>query len=217
MNYLKLIQRFWEFNRINNIGSTGISMYLYLLKIGFDNDINNFQISDVKVSKELGLTRKTVKSTKERLENYGLVKYQTRNGLPCYYKLILDFPMEFAEHRKIENLQTKKSKDSLRSENVLIPSQLQTSIGVVEIKNIPSLEEFIEYAQTLDVYVTESESLVKEKYHSWVSNGWQNNSARPITNWKSSLKSILPYMINSNIDDRQPSLTSIPNIMRPKI
>ena len=56
---------------------------------------------------------------------------------------------------------------------------------------------------------------IKEKYDSWTNNDWKNALNRPINNWKSSLKSTLPYMKNKT-DTQTISLESIPNIKRPK-
>ena len=215
MNYLELIQRFWDFNHKNQLGSTGISMYLYLLKIGYSNKWYDFQISDVAVSKELGLTRKTVKTIKENLQNYGLIEFQTKNGLPCYYKLLLDYPLQIALLEKTEKVKIGKSSVSPKSENEEIKSSVQSVSPINYNKGIPTFEEFIDYAQTLEMYESELEFSIKEKYETWLNNGWQNSSDRPITNWKSSLKSIVPYLKNK-AKDFELSLTDIPSINRPK-
>lgn len=214
MYYFELIHRFWDFNHKNQIGSTGISMYLYLLKIGYDNNRYDCHISDVAVSKELGLTRKTVKSTKEKLKKFGLIEFQTKNGFPCYYRLLLDYPLQIAEPEKREKVRIEKKSFSSDSEDIEIPSQQQPSPPVINQKNIPTFNEFFEYAQTLKTYESDLDSVIKNKYETWIMNGWQNNSNRPITNWKSSLKSILPYMKNTD-EDPQLSVSSIPNIRRP--
>lgn len=214
MYYLELIHRFWDFNHKNQIGSTGISMYLYLLKIGYDNNLYDCHISDVAVSKELGLTRKTVKSTKEKLKKFGLIEFQTKNGLPCYYRLLLHYPLQIAEPEKREKVRIEKKSVSSDSEDIEIPSKQQPSAPVINQKNIPTFNEFFEYAQTLETYESDLDSVIKNKYETWIMNGWQNNSNRPITNWKSSLKSIMPYMKNTD-EDPQLSVSSIPNIRRP--
>lgn len=215
MDYLTLTLRFWDFNQRNQIGSTAISMYLYLLKVGYDNNIYDFRISDVKVSRELGLTRKTVKSTKEKLNHFGLIKFQTSNGLPCYYKLLLYYPLQIAECAKVEKMKMKKGSVSLKLEDLDLPSRLQSSITLVNNLKIPSFEEFIQYARTLEFYVKELELSIKEKYEAWISDGWQNSSGRPITNWKSSLKGILPYIKNMDSNE-QLSIKNIPVIKRPE-
>ncbi|SEM45036.1 hypothetical protein SAMN05421856_103306 [Chryseobacterium taichungense] len=244
MHYLELMQRFWDFNPKQSIGTTGISMYLYLLKIGSDNDSCDFQISDVVISKELGVTRKTVKSTKEKLRNLGLIQYQTTSGLACKYTLIGDYPShisapEIVKKEEIgkEDLiqETEESGVSLLknflvqifSENskdqeiesdllqTIQSSQPQPTTQKGNDENIPSLEEFMTYAKTLKIYKPELDSEIQSKYENWKKNGWKNSSDRPITNWKSSLKSTLPF-IKSQTESHQLSLQSIPDIKRPK-
>jgi hypothetical protein len=80
---------------------------------------------------------------------------------------------------------------------------------------IPSLDEFIEYAKSLEGYEPELELSVNEKYEVWKNNCWKNTSNRPISNWKSTLKSTLPYLKNTS-GENSFSLQDIPNIKRPE-
>ncbi len=210
MNYIELTLRFWDFNQKNAIGSTGISMYLYLLKVGHENNSCSFQISDVVVSKVLGLTRKTVKFTKEKLKDFGLIQFQTKSGIPCNYRLIEDYPLQISEPKIIKKKKLKTEEFIRKIENSTIPVP-----SVSSTQNIPSLEEFLEYVKTLETYEPYLDSEIQEKYEDWKKNGWKNSTNRPITNWKSSLKSSLPFMINQ-METHQISLESIPNIKRPK-
>ena len=100
MYYLELIERFWDFNKKAKISPTEILLYFYLLKMGYENDRYDFKISDVELGRELGLTRKTIKSTKEKLKNLGLVQFQSKNGLPCHYRLLLNYSFEI-ESKKL--------------------------------------------------------------------------------------------------------------------
>ncbi|REC50620.1 MULTISPECIES: hypothetical protein [Chryseobacterium] len=215
MYYFELIQRFWDFNQRNPVGSTGISMYMYLLKIGYDNNRYDFHISDVTASKELGLTRKTVKSIKEQLRDFGLIEFKTKNGLPCYYRLLLDYPLQIAETEKKKNIKIAKNLVASKSEDIEIPAKQKSLTPLINQKDIPSFEEFIGYAETLETYDSELDFRIKEKYEEWVMNGWQNSSNRSITNWKAALKSILPYMKNTD-NGHQLSVINIPSIKRPK-
>lgn len=244
MHYLELIQRFWDFNQKTSIGTKGISMYLYLLKIGSDNDSCDFQISDVVISIELGVTRKTVKSTKEKLRDLGLIQYQTTSGLACKYRFIGDYPSQISDPemfskekiRKEELIQkTEESGVSLLTDFLVQnfsenPNDQEIEIHLLQTiqsskpqpttqkgndENIPSLEEFMTYAETLKIYAPELDSEIQSKYENWKKNGWKNSSDRPITNWKSSLKSTLPFM-KSQTESHQLSLQSIPDIKRPK-
>lgn len=246
MYYLELIQRFWTFNQKTHIGPTAIAMYLYLLKTANDNDAYDFQISDVVISNELGLTRKTAKYTKEKLRDLGLIRFEAKNGFPCNYRLILNYPLEIFETETATKPANGKNEEFepeapfLKPEESTIPppivlpikilpentdqeTEIQSAIGIQlsqpipkgNDKNIPGLDEFMEYAKTLESYEAGIDSDIKSKYNSWMDNGWKNGSDRPITNWRSTLKSSLPFMKNTTEID-QFSIQKIPNIKRPK-
>lgn len=233
MYYLELIERFWVFNQKVRPGSTVIGFYLYLLKIAKDSDDYNFKISDVVLSRELGLTRKTVKTTKEKLRNFGLIQFQTKNGTSGSYRLILNYSLERVESEKIidaeaslyePSFQKADDKEILLHTDAIIESFSDNS-GEINVQtkthssnenpDIPEFNEFLAYAQTLSAYKSELDMPVKEKYHSWKNNGWKNRSERPITNWRSSLKSTLPFLKVVAQDDMQLSLKTIPDVKRP--
>ena len=254
MYYLELIQRFWDFNKKAKVSPTEISLYFYLLKIGYENERYDFKISDVELGKELGLTRKTIKSTKEKLKNLGLIQFQSKNGLPCHYRLLLNYSFEIEPEKSIKKEESiiiiKDQKREILEifESILsaqnsvevvkeieINSDIKASSGTTEkqklewkqaqkqeqeqqnLKNnkIPSLNEFIEYAKSLEGYEPKLDLSISEKYESWKNNGWKNTSNRPISNWKSTLKSTLPYLINKS-EKNSLSLQDIPNIKRPE-
>ena len=254
MYYLELIQRFWDFNKKAKVSPTEISLYFYLLKIGYENERYDFKISDVELGKELGLTRKTIKTTKEKLKNLGLVQFQSKNGLPRHYRLVLNYSFEIEPEKSIkkeESIIIKKDQkreileifESILSaqnsvevvKEIEINSDIKASSGTTEkqklewkqaqkqeqeqqnLKNnkIPSLNEFIEYAKSLEGYEPKLDLSISEKYESWKNNGWKNTSNRPISNWKSTLKSTLPYLINKS-EKNSLSLQDIPNIKRPE-
>ena len=255
MYYLELIQRFWDFNKTAKMSPTEVLLYFYLLKMGYENDRYDFKISDVELGRELGLTRKTIKSTKEKLKNLGLIQFQSKNGLPCHYRLLLNYSFEIESKKSIKKEEsTNVEKDQKREileifESILPAPNSVELIEEVEIDNdvkpssetlqqnqkieleqeqkqereqlnlknskIPSLNEFIEYAKSLEGYESELELSISEKYESWINNGWKNTSNRPISNWKSTLKSTLPYLINKS-EKNSLSLQDIPNIKRPE-
>ena len=253
MYYLELIQRFWDFNKTAKISPTEVLLYFYLLKMGYENDRYDFKISDVELGKELGLTRKTIRSTKEKLKKLGLIQFQPKNGLPRHYRLVLNYSFEIESEKicKTEGINAKKSQEpkileifenifsaqsTLEIEKEVeinkdvkssseIPKQQKQKLELEQrqeqeqqnLKNskIPSLDEFIEYAKSLEGYEAELDLNISEKYESWINNGWENTSNRPISNWKSTLKSTLPYLRNKS-EENSLSLQNIPNIKRPE-
>ena len=234
MYYLELIDRFWDFNQKVRLGSSAISLYLYLLKLGKDNDSYKVVISDVALGNALGITRKTIRPTKEKLRELGLIEFESKSGFPCYYRILqnysFDIPIpekiETEKINKVQSLEIVEKQETLKRNNSsdeVVPKISKSSDKVSithtskisKSKIIPELEEFIQFATTLEDYQPLFDAVIEEKYHSWLENDWKNSSGRPISNWKSSLKSILPYLKNSKKDDAV-SVTSIPNIKRPK-
>ncbi|WP_181185879.1 helix-turn-helix domain-containing protein [Elizabethkingia anophelis] len=230
---MELIQRFWEFGPKARLSTTAIVIYLYLLKLASDNNGYNVVISDVMLSETLGLTRKTIKPAKEVLRNLGLIQYESRKGLSCSYRIVLDYPLQAPGQEKgqkiINNLQVqilKKSNNSplVEPSGIPIPETTEQKESTFLYNNVPepfkttkgpSLEEFMAYAHTLDGYEGSMDLDIEEKYALWAGNGWRNNLGKPIANWKSSLKNILPYMKNKT-DNGLFSVESIPNIKHPK-
>lgn len=228
MYYQELIERMWNFNQRIKLGSTAIAMYLYLLKLGNDTNGYDVSVSDVAISNILGVTRKTVKPTKEKLRNLGLIQFENRNGFPCNYRLLVNYPSQISEFESSQKIKSKenysipkvpKTEDSqaLESNKQIFPKNKKQEINVIEdLKTIQTtLEEFMAYAKTLDGYETALDSAIEEKYILWSENDWKNNSGRPINNWKSSLKSTLPYL-KDNTDNKTSFVEPLPSIKRPK-
>ena len=234
MYYLELIDRFWDFNQKARLGSSAISIYLHLLKLGKDNDSYKVVISDVALGNALGITRKTIRPTKEKLRELGLIEFESKSGVPCSYRILLNYSFDIPIAEKVETEKTAKvpsleivekqktlKRDDSSDEVVPKISKSSDKVSIDDTSKIeksivvPKFDEFIEFARTLEGYQPLLDSVIEEKYHSWIENEWRNSSGRPISNWKSSLKSILPYLKNSKKDDAV-SVTSIPNIKRPK-
>lgn len=217
MNYSELIQKFWQYNEKDSLGATAIAFYFLLLDKYIANNSGNFTISDIELSQELKLSRNTIKATKDKLRNLGLIHYQSKTGVPCFYKIITDystpeivkkpvkyFPPPITEEEKpIKNSVAEPKKDIIHSPKEPINNP-----------NIPSIEEFLEFAKTLKNYSPELNSKIEGKYDSWIENNWRNGYDRPITNWRSTLKSTLPYLIQAPKGNMNPK--EIPTINRPK-
>lgn len=203
MYYLELIQRFWLFNQNNPLGATAVSMYLYLLKTGYENENYEFKISDIIVGNELKITRKTVKVVKLKLKDSGLIDFSSKNGAACIYKLLLNYPTEAILH---------KQNDLKVDENNITKLIVEESVCLP--KNAPSLNEFLTYVKTLKTYESQIETKVIMKYNSWLQNDWcSDNTNRPINNWKATIKSVLPYLDKG--DTNEIILNDVPNINRP--
>lgn len=235
MYYQELMQKFWESGPKAQLGTTAVAIYLYLLKLANDNNGYDVTVSDVAIGNTLGLTRKTVKSAREALLNSGLVRYESKNGYSCSYRIVQDYPLEIQKDEKDQKAKRKNNpripviekNENLPLDGLPVISTPETTeqeekasfnndnAESFKMVNKPSLEEFMEFAYTLSSYEVSMDSDIKEKYALWNNNGWCNNLGKPITNWKSSLKNLLPY-IKNRTDNEQLSLESIPTIKPPK-
>ena len=222
-NYnLELSERIWKFNESRALGLSTLSVYFFLLKISVEINSLKFTISDTEVSKQLKMTRKTVKVCKEKLRRFGIISYRSISGIAAEITLISDYPL-ILDNQYFDDDLNKKRKAKKQNEDVLVQSKiLKTPVSEIDdistkkIMDFPTLEEFIEYAESIETYDDNLLLEVKNKYQTWTNNGWKNSFDRPITNWKSALKNSIPYLYNSALKNKK-SIETIPIIKRIKI
>lgn len=222
-NYnLELSERIWKFNESRALGLSTLSIYFFLLKISVEIDSLKFTISDTEVSKQLKMTRKTVKVCKEKLRRFGIISYRSISGVPAEITLISDYLL-ILDNQHFDDDLIKKRKAKKQNEEVLVQSKiLKTSVSKIDdiltkkIMDFPTLEEFIEYAKSIETFDDKLLLEIENKHQTWINNGWKNNFDRPITNWKSALKNSLPYLSNNAIKNKK-SIETIPIIKRIKI
>lgn len=232
-SYLDLIQRLWKYNEEKHFGSSVLSIYFYVLKLGYEQNSYSVSISDIKIAKELGLTRKTVKVSKEKLQNAGVIKCVTRNGLACTYTIILDYFYQTTEseikpqdtvvgndHRihSFEQIEVNAIRSIVRKTGFKQKTEDPAPVGLYTGNSvaIPTLDEFFNYVKTLALYEPSFDEGVKLKYDNWVKNDWKNNLNRPISDWRATIKNSLPYWKHSERKNSSPA-PLIPNIQRFKI
>jgi len=205
MNYSELISRFWEHNEKQPLGAVAVSLYLFLLEIWTKNDEHDFKLSDTEICERLKITRPTIISSRQKLCSIGMIQYQSQNGLPGHYKIIREYSpvLSVSENPKKAIPKKKKTveKPIQKNENPLNessfadnPPKISQPTLILGFGNIPSLEEFTQYAKTLENYIPELENLIEAKYNSWLENEWKNSYNKPITNWKSSIKNAMPFL-----------------------
>lgn len=228
-----VISKFWKYNLNSPLGSSSISLFLFLINKWSNNKQKEFILSDVKLSRELKIAINTIKAAREKLINAGFIQVQVQNGIPCKYNIITEGNFqnspEIRTNQEIKNKPIQKKKkvnpipeleeDKLHVKITVEPAVIEPNQELTEIQrnsNIPTFEEFVKYVQTLAMYNSELDSKIKTKYDEWVSKDWKNGIGRPITNWKMTLKNAIPFMMD-NIDSNSEkiSLKTIPNIKSP--
>lgn len=240
MNGLGLIGKFWEYNEKESLGAVAAALYLFLLEVWKKNEENDFSLSDTEICERLKITRPTIITLRQKLSSLGMIQYQSKNGLPGHYKILPEYSpvlsvLEKPETEKGDST-TKRSQKTIPIKRKPIGKSLQkiespqnqnlssddseenqVPIPIPLSGNIPSSEEFTEYSKTLENYIPELDYLIKEKYDSWLGNGWKNGYNKPITNWKSSIKNTMPFL-QSELQSGNPTSQNIAlqTIKRPK-
>lgn len=232
MNYLDLLHKLWEYNQNEPLGATPIAMYLFLLETWNKNNGADFKVSDILICEKLLLTRPTVKATKEKLRNCGLIYYETQNGLPSYYRMILDYTSlrkgekpgkDVAERNQkpVATIEKPKIDPPVelpveKPEIVIFPSQkLAGPMIITDNKSIPPIAEVFDFAKTLPIYNSSLYPRLQKRYEEWVNNGWHTHQNKPITNWKPLVRATLAHMVKPP-ESGTLSLDQIPSIKPPK-
>lgn len=218
MKYFDLISNFWKFNKINTVGASAVSLYNFLIYKWYENKNSEFKLSDNEITRNLHLTYKTIRTARINLSKNGLIKFQTRNGLPCSYNILQEYEINI--DKEVINSKKKKVKESVSknrklSEKKIVKQEILENVNAEkENDNIPTAEEFLEYAKTLEYYTADLDSKILEKYKIWKLNKWRRESDRPITSWEKNLKSVLPYLIDSVESKENNKIIKIPTIKR---
>ena len=239
MNESELIRKFWEYNEKEPLGAVATALYLFLLKVWEQNEENDFKLSDTEICERLKITRPTIITLRQKLSGLGMILYQSKNGLPGHYKIIPEYSPALSALEKPEtdkgDSTTKRSQKTIPTKKKPIGKSLQkrespqnqnlssddsekspVPIPIPLSGNIPSSEEFTEYAKTLENYIPELDYLIQEKYDSWLGNGWKNGYNKPITNWKSSIKNTMPFLQSELQSDNDTQNIALQTIKRPK-
>ena len=73
--------------------------------------------------------------------------------------------------------------------------------------NIPTLQEFVDYSKTIEIYHSSFDFQIKTKYEAWNESGWKDGNGNQIKNWKTKLKNTMVYMKkDSSLNSSRPKM-----------
>jgi len=58
----------------------------------------------------------------------------------------------------------------------------------------PARDEFLSFCKTLDIDYEALKDTLSAKYDTFVADNWYNGFGKPITNWKNTIRNVLPYL-----------------------
>ncbi|MDL2290291.1 hypothetical protein LJB95_02685 [Paludibacteraceae bacterium OttesenSCG-928-F17] len=83
MNYIELIRTFWRLHEEHSFSTAEIALYLYLVEVSnICRWKNPFKRNNAKIQADLNISYNILKNARNKLQQAGLITYQTRNGSP---------------------------------------------------------------------------------------------------------------------------------------
>lgn len=202
----KLFEKIFELNSKNKIGATTITVFIFIL-YKCEDPQKEIVLSDYEMARELGLSRQTVITAKNKLKLLGLLDYQRNPGFPNRFILSgNEFPNEKPTIIEIKEIPVEYLNR--------IPEP--KIIGTNSYSKFPTLKQFMDFAKTLKDYSEKLDGLLIQKFHQWENSDWKNALGKPILNWQSVLEKNL-MMLEISLPKENQTQYKIPNIKRPKL
>ena len=202
-----LFEKIFDLNSKNKIGANTIVVFTFILYKCEDLQ-KEVVLSDYQMARELGLSRQTIITAKNKLKLLGLLEYNRNRGFPNRFIL-----------KGVELLKTAPKKEEIK--DISIEESVQDSEPNVDANHsfskYPNLKQFMDFAKTLNDYSEKLDDVLIEKFHQWEEADWKNGSGRPILDWQIVLKKNLTMLELFSISKEDISIHKIPNIKRPKL
>ena len=201
-----LFEKIFELNSKSKIGATTITVFIFIL-YKCEDPQKEIVLSDYEMARELGLSRQTVITAKNKLKLLGLLEYKRNPGFPN--RFILNGNEFTNEKLKITELK----EIPIKNLNLIPePKIIETN----SFSKFPTLKQFMDFAKTLKDYSEKLDDLLIKKFHQWENSDWKNTLGRPILNWQSVLQKNM-IMFDSHRNFENNSALKIPEIKRPKL
>ena len=201
-----LFEKIFELNSKSKIGATTITVFTFIL-YKCEDPQKKIVLSDYEMARELGLSRQTVITAKNKLKLLGLLEYKRNPGFPNRFILNgNEFPNEKLKIYEIKEIPAEKFNPIQSPKNVASNSQSKH----------PTLMQFMDFAKTLKDYSEKFDDWLIKKFHQWENSDWNNTLGRPILNWQSVLQKNM-IMFDSHRNFENNSALKIPEIKRPKL
>jgi len=202
---VNLFEKIFDLNSKNKIGANTIAVFTFILYKCEDLQ-KEIVLSDYQMARELGLSRQTIITAKNKLKLLGLLDYNRNRGFPNRFILKgNDSPKVIAKSEIKEDFI--KELDQILEPEIIVNNSHS---------KYPSLKQFMDFAKTLKDYSEKLDNLLIQKFQKWEEADWKNSLGRPILNWQSTLEKNMNTLEFSH-SYKSSSLSNLPIIKRPKL
>ena len=201
-----LFEKIFELNSKNKIGATTITVFTFIL-YKCEDPQKEIVLSDYEMARELGLSRQTVITAKNKLKLLGLLDYHRNPGFPNLFVLNEnELPKEIPKTVEIKEISVEELY------RIPEPKIIANSLS----SRYPTLQQFMSFSKTLPNYSEKLDDVLIHKFYQWDQADWKNAIGKPILNWKSVLeKNMVMFELHHSLENN--SALKIPNIKRPKV
>ena len=203
---VNLFEKMFDLNSENKIGANTIAVFTFIL-YKCEDPRKEIVLSDYQMARELGLSRQTVITAKNKLKLLGLLDYNRNRGFPNRF-ILNGNPMPKKTQNRDEIID--KPIDVLK---IIVESEINTNSSFLKY---PNLQQFMDFAKTLKDYSEKLDDLLIQKFQKWEEADWKNSLGRPILNWQSTLEKNMNSLEVSNFNGNS-SLSNLQIIKRPKL
>ena len=180
MNYIEIINRFWQMRRACRLSSTEADLLYFLVQESNIREwANPFSCSNKLICATLGMQERTLIETRKRLQKKGFIDFENgcRNLYSPKYKILIDTTSRVKSNKTNNKAVDKKA----ASKTVFIkPTVAEIEAYCIERKNSVSAQRFFDFYQSKNWMVGRN---AMKDWQAAVRN-WENNA----TNTKMTVK-----------------------------
>lgn len=148
MNYIRLINGFWNLHEVKSFRATEISLYFYLLKVC--NSVSwseSFELKNQRILVDLCMSYHTMCNARNKLKQSGLIEFETKNGSN---KTVYSIVTTFANFDKV----SKTSAETFANFDKVAETSAETFANfakVAETSAETSAETFANFAEVVSI------------------------------------------------------------------
>jgi len=196
----------WEWYRDSNM----VHVFLHLL-LNANYADSRFQgtlvkrgqliIGRLKLATALGLSEMQIRTCLNKLKstNEITIKVTNRFSIVTICKYDSYQSKQPLDNQQIDQQSIQQITNNQPTDNQQITTSNKNKEEKEEKEDIPTIEEFLEYAKSIyeksDKIFNDYKFSVELKYESWILNQWKDGNGKKIKNWKSKVNNIIPYLV----------------------
>ena len=136
---VNLFEKIFDLNSKNKIGANAIVVFTFIL-YKCEDLRKEIELSDYQMARELGLSRQTIITAKNKLKVLGLLDYNRNRGFPNR------FILKGNQLPKVAPKTLETMEDPIKELDQFLES---TIVGENSSSKYPSLKQFMDFARTL--------------------------------------------------------------------